>query len=50
MPTNPSFLHRHALPTFFALAYAITWGGILADDVEGNEQQACESAERLDAL
>lgn len=29
MRKNPSFLQRHSLLTYFLLAYAITWGGIL---------------------
>lgn len=29
MPATKAFIKRHSLPTCFALAFAISWGGLL---------------------
>lgn len=30
MPTISAFIMKHAVVTYFALAFAISWGGVLA--------------------
>jgi membrane protease YdiL (CAAX protease family) len=47
MPTRSRFIGRHAVPTYFVLAFAVSWGGVLLVACPGAIPGTAEQLDRL---